>query len=321
MFRIWFERPLPPIYLPLLAGVAEVAGCAADTPETPFNALERVDAIIAGSRLSFDAALMDRVSGLRVISRSGIGVDNVDIMAATARRIAVCNTPDGPTISTAEHTIMLLLATAKHLRKSECNLRAARTKDFFSNHTGTEIRGRQLGLIGLGRIGREVAAMALGLGMKVAGYDPFVTGQQAAQLGIEAMSSLEDLLRHSDFVSLHLPLIAQTRHLINDNTLSLMKPGSYLINCARGPLVDETALLKALESGHLAGAGLDVFEKEPPPPDHPLLKREDVVVTPHIGSATGAGKDRMWRAAIAQALQVLRGERPQFLVNPDVWPI
>lgn len=321
MFRIWFERPLPPIYVPLLADLAEVAGCAADTPETPLSALERVDAIIAGSRLSFDGALMDRVPGLRVISRSGIGVDNVDLLAATARRIAVCNTPDGPTISTAEHTIMLLLAVAKHFRKIDCKMRAGKAKEFFSNHTGTEIRGRQLGVIGLGRIGREVAKMGLGLGMKVAGYDPFITKEQAAQMGIESVPSLDDLLRQADFVSLHLPLTAVTRHVINDNTLSLMKPGSYLVNCARGPLVDETALLKALETGHLAGAALDVFEKEPPPPDHPLLRREDVVATPHIGSATAAGKDRMWREAIAQALQVLQGQRPQNLVNPDVWPL
>lgn len=319
MFRIWFERPLPRPYLPLLADHAEIAGCAAETPELPFSALPGADAIIAGSRLRFDAAVMDRAPSLRVISRSGIGLDNIDIAAATARGIAICNTPDGPTISTAEHAIMLLLAVAKHLRRSECNLRAARTKDFFSAHTGTEIRGRRLGVIGLGRIGREVAKMALGLGMQVTGYDPFVPVGQAAQLGIEVAPSLEVVLREADIVSLHVPLSKQTQHLINGQSLALMKPGSYLVNCARGGLVDEAALLKALERGHLAGAGLDVFEKEPPPPDHPLLQREDVIATPHIGSATAASKDRMWRVAIAQALQVLQGERPPNLVNPEVW--
>lgn len=321
MFRIWFERPLPPSYASLLEGLAEVGGCAAETPDSPLRALPGADAIIAGPRIRYDAALMNLVPTLRVISRSGIGLDNVDIAEATARSIVVCNTPDAPTISTAEHTIMLLLAVAKHLKRSEYHLRAETTRDFFSFHTGVEVRGRQLGLIGLGRIGSEVAKMALALGMIVIAYDPFVPVEHAARLNIEAALTLDAVLRKADFVSLHVPLTAETKRLINERTLAIMKPGSYLINCARGGLLDETALLKTLDSGHLAGAGLDVFEQEPPQPSHPLLNRPDVVVTPHIASATHASKDRMWRTAITQALNALRGKKPSNLVNPEVWQV
>lgn len=157
--------------------------------------------------------------------------------------------------------------------------------------------------------------------MRVTAYDPLIPAEQAAALGVELAPTLDVLLAAADIVSLHLPLTPATRHLINAARLAQMKPGAILINAARGGLVEEAALLAALERGHLQGAGLDVFDREPPAPDHPLLQRLDVVATPHIAGATIAGKDRVWQVAIQQALQVLRGERPPHLLNPEVWPL
>jgi D-3-phosphoglycerate dehydrogenase len=173
--------------------------------------------------------------------------------------------------------------------------------------------------VGLGQIGRRVAAFASTLGMRVAAFDPFVEPAAAQALGVELTSELHDLLAEADIVSLHAPLTPETARLINRERLSVMKRGSILINTARGGLVDESALLDALKSGHLRGAGLDVFDPEPPQPDNELLKRADVIATPHIAGATRASKDRLWRIAIGQALQVLRGERPSGLANPEMW--
>jgi D-3-phosphoglycerate dehydrogenase len=155
--------------------------------------------------------------------------------------------------------------------------------------------------------------------MKVIAFDPYISAERAGQLGVELLSTIEAVLRAADIVSLHLPLTTETQQLMNIERFAQMKPGAIFINAARGGLVDEAALLAALDNGHISGAGLDVFDKEPPPPDHPLLGRPDVVATPHIAGATEASKDRMWREAIAQALQLLRGQRPPNLVNPEVW--
>jgi D-3-phosphoglycerate dehydrogenase len=320
MYRIWVERSIPPAYLPLLENVAEVVACARGAEDAPMSALPLADAILAGSRVQYDGALMDQAPNLRVISRGGIGLDNVQIEAATARGVAVCNAPEAPTVSTAEHAMMLLLAVAKGLKSIERKLESRMDIDFYGEHTGVELRGRVLGLLGLGRIGSEVSKMASAFGMKVVAYDPFVSAEKAAGLGVEMVASMEAVFRRADFLSLHVPLTKETEHLVNTKTLQLMKPGAHLINCGRGGLVDENALLQALESGHLAGAGLDVFAVEPPSADHPLLKRDDVIGTPHLAAATDAAKDRGWRAAITQALQVLEGKRPPHLVNLEVWP-
>lgn len=321
IYRFWFERTLPAAYAPLLEGVAIAVGAATETPETPYAALGTAQAIIAGGRLTYDARLMDLAPQLRVISRSGIGLNNVSIPEATARGVAVCNAPDAPTVSTAEHTIALMLAVAKQLKWCDQTLRRGDKADFFNDYAGLELRGTRLGLIGLGRIGSRVAKLALGFEMTVIGFDPLLSMERAQELGIERVSTVEEVLATAEIVSLHVPLTPETQGLMNAERLARMKPGAILINAARGGLVDEAALLAALENGHLRGAGLDVFASEPPAADHPLLGRDDVVATPHIASATNAGKDRMWRAAIIQALQVLAGERPAHLVNPEVWPV
>ena len=278
------------------------------------EAIVDAQAIVASARVRYDAELMDRVPALRVISRTGIGLDNIAVHEATARGIAVCNVPDGPTTSTAEHTVALMLAVAKQLGPAARALREGRG-DFFNEYQGIELADLRLGVIGFGKIGARVALMARGLGMLVAAFDPFVDRGVVEGLGVEYVPDLKTLLAGADVVSLHAPLTEATFKMIDADRIAQMKPGAILINAARGGLVDEAAVLVALESGHLRGAGLDVFDPEPPDPRSPLLGRDDVVATPHVAGATGASKDRLWRTAITQALQALRGERPLHLVN------
>jgi D-3-phosphoglycerate dehydrogenase len=320
MFAIWFERALPDEFRYLLDGSVRAIGAAASEGEDPLASLSEADAIVAAARQRYDGTLMDRAPRLKVIARTGVGYDNVCLADATARGICVCNTPDAPTISTAEHAVALMLAVVKRLKRAEAELRAGSRIEYLNMHNALEVYGRRLGLVGLGRIGSRVALLAQGLGMQVSAYDPYVSAERAAELGIELVPTLEELLREADVVSLHAPLTPETRHLINARTLAWCKRGAYLVNAARGGLVDEQALLAALESGQLAGAGLDVFDPEPPSPDHPLLGRDDVVATPHVASATAAGRRRLWEGALVQVLQVLRGERPPHLLNPESWP-
>jgi D-3-phosphoglycerate dehydrogenase / 2-oxoglutarate reductase len=319
MHRIWFERPLPPAYSQLLDGHATLLGPASATPEEPLRALPTAHAVIASSRIRYDGTLMDLAPALRVISRTGMGIDNVSVPDASARGILVCHAPLAPSISTAEHAITLILAVARRLKMVEHSLERGEKTDYFTEYDGVEIHGLTLGLIGLGQIGGRVARVALALGMRVVAFDPYLEPERVRDVGAEPARDLEELLRAADIISLHVPLTEETYHLINARTLGLCKRGAILVNAARGKLVDETALIAALESGRLYGVGLDVFESEPPPPDHPLLHRDNVVATPHIASATGASKERLWTTAIKQALQVLGGERPAHLANPQIW--
>ncbi|MEX0713955.1 MAG: NAD(P)-dependent oxidoreductase [Pirellulales bacterium] len=319
MYKIWFERALPGEHAHLIAGLAELLGPSTATPAEPLCAIGPAQAIVASARIRYDGALMDRCAQLRVIARTGVGYDNIHVADATARGIAVCYTPDAPTISTAEHAFALLLATVKHLKACDRALRKGGKVDYLNDYRGLELNGRRLGLVGMGRIGSRVARMAQAMGMSVMVYDPFLPAQRAADCGVEVAARLEELLAQADVVSLHLPLTAETRRLINRERLAQMKRGGYLVNAARGGLVDEAALLEALASGQLQGAGLDVFDPEPPPPDHPLLDRDDCIATPHIGSATAEGRRRLWEGAISQALDVLGGRRPAHLLNPEVW--
>ena len=320
MYRIWFERDIPYALSPMLEGVAAPIGPGTATPGDLLSAIGPAEAAIASSLATYDGPSMDRAPLLRVIARTGIGVDKVDLEAATERGIAVCNTPDAPTLSTAEHTVTLMLTIAKRVPEAQAALRSG-GRDFFASHTGEELSGRTLGLAGIGRIGTRVARITAGFDMKVIAFDPFVDDATANAAGIELVETLDEVLTQADVVSLHLPLTAATRHVIDGERLGLMKPGSILVNTARGGLVDHDALLGALELGHLSGAGLDVTDTEPLPPDHPLLHRANVVVTPHVAAATAAGKARLYESAVAQALQVLRGEYPNHLVNPNVWSV
>ncbi|MFO1020856.1 MAG: hydroxyacid dehydrogenase [Planctomycetales bacterium] len=320
MHRLWFERTPPAEFDSLWKHQAVMAGSGNDAPPSnPYPGVETAEAAIAGGRLKYGADFMDLAPNLKVIARTGIGYDNVDVPAATKRGIVVCNVPDGPTRSTAEHAITLLLMVAKDIKMIEGLLTQGQCQDYHAALTGIELWGRTLGVVGFGRIGRTVAHFGVGLDMNVLVYDPFVKPEVIKEAGMGPVESLDELLAQSDFVSLHMPATAEMKNLMNADRFQKMKKGSILINCARGALVDEAALVAALDSGHLRAAGLDVFQHEPPPPDHPLLNRTNVVCTPHIASATEVGKRNLWTGGIVQALQVLNGEKPANFINPEVW--
>ncbi|MFQ5554622.1 MAG: hydroxyacid dehydrogenase [Acidimicrobiia bacterium] len=314
--RVWFERSVLPALAQHVAARVTTLGPVTATPDDPHQELAGAQAIVASSDV-YDASVMDKAPQLKVIARTGIGVDKVDLVAATARGIAVCNAPDGPTVSTAEHTVALILAVAKRIKSSEGELRAGGT-DFYARHEGMELAGKTLGLVGCGRIGRRVARIADAMGMFILVHDPYV---DAASLpdGVTQTATLEDLLAASHVVSIHMPLTDESTQLFDDSTFATMRPGALFVNAARGGIVDHDALLGALESGSLSGAALDVTDPEPLPPDHPLLHRPDVVVTAHIASATSDAKKRIFRSAFEQVIEVLDGVRPAHLVNPAVW--
>jgi D-3-phosphoglycerate dehydrogenase / 2-oxoglutarate reductase len=243
----------------------------------PYHAL----VIRSGTKVTRE--VIERASSLKVIGRAGVGVDNVDLEAATRRGIVVMNSPLGNSVTTAEHTISMMMALARHIPAANSALRAGRWER--GKFTGTEVCNKTLGVIGLGNIGRIVADRALGLKMKVIGYDPILTPEAAARMGVELVS-LDQIFKNSDFISVHAPLTPDTKGMVGRAAFAVMKKGVRIINCARGGIVDEEALLEALQSGKVAGAALDVYSKEPPPADHPLLKLDSVVATPHLGAAT-----------------------------------
>jgi D-3-phosphoglycerate dehydrogenase len=309
--RIWVdEQPLDSI-LPLLAGHAEFVG--------PGAAIEDLSTCVAAldPGVPWTAARMDRAPQLRVISRIGVGIDNIDIPAATARGILVCNTPLAPSQSTAEHAVGLIFATAKSMVQANSRTRSGQWHSNFRSHKGLELHSKVLGLVGAGRIGGTVARIMNAVGMRVLVFDPGLNPAKAAELGVELVSELRSLLEQSDIVSLHAPATPATRQLMNSERFAMMKPGAILINTARGALVDENALAAALTSGHLSAAGLDVFEREPVSPDNPLLKLENVVLTDHIASHTWAGHHRLYQTAVRHALEVLAGQRPAAVLNPE----
>lgn len=276
------------------------------------------DALVVRSETKVTAEVIEAARRLRIIGRAGVGVDNIDVAAATQRGIIVVNSPEGNTIAAAEHTIALMMAMARNIPQADRSLRAGEWKR--SRFIGTEVYRKTLGVIGLGKIGREVARRAKGLGMSVIAYDPFTPAEVAERIGVK-LTDLNSLLAQSDFVTIHTPLNEQTRHLINAERLALMKDGARLINCARGGIVDEDALVDALRSGKLAGAAVDVFGKEPPPPDHPLLALENCVVTPHLGASTQEAQVNVAVDVAEQVVSVLRGGPARSAVNlPPIDP-
>lgn len=312
---VWFERPVLPDLAPAIAADCTILGPA--TADDPYAGVARAVAAVVGAA-PYGEAFMERAPGLVAIARTGIGYDGVDVAAATRHGIAVCNTPDGPTISTAEHAVTLMLLVAKNVKAAESALRTGASSGYYSRHDGIELDGKVLGLVGFGRIARHVARIAGGLGMRVTVFDPFLAAS-AVPAGIDRSDTLEALLRSADVVSVHVPLSEASRGMFGTAQFGSMKPGAVFINTARGGLVDHDALLGALDEGRVFGAGLDVTSPEPLPAGHPLLSRDDVVVTPHVASATADGKARIFRVAFGQAIAVIEGRRPEHLVNPEVW--
>ncbi|NBX93620.1 MAG: phosphoglycerate dehydrogenase [Proteobacteria bacterium] len=245
--------------------------------------INNIDILIVRSRTKIDKDLLQHADQLKIVLRAGIGLDNVDVPAATDKGIIVMNAPTGNIVTTAEHALALLFAVTRNIPQADSSLRAGKwEKKLFQ---GNELRGKTLGLLGLGNIGKVVASRAQGIEMKVCAHDPYISAESAAKLNIE-LKSFDELLEISDYLSIHVPLTSSTKHLINEKAFKKMKKGAYLINCARGGIVDEKAMLDALDEGILSGAALDVFEQEPLEANSPLLKRNDLVMTPHLGAST-----------------------------------
>ncbi|MEE8468976.1 MAG: phosphoglycerate dehydrogenase [Planctomycetota bacterium] len=255
-------------------------------------AVPGVHALVVRSATRITRAVLEAADCLEVVGRAGVGVDNVDLEAATERGVVVMNTPTGNTTATAELALALLAALARHLPLADRRTRSGQWDK--QGLMGTELTGKTLGVIGLGRIGGVVARRALGLEMEVVASDPYLskTGADSPVEGVELLE-LDDLLARSDFVTLHVPLTDATRGLLSEERLARMKPGARLINCARGGLVDEHALARALDEGRLAGAALDVLSEEPPGPDHPLVGRDDVILTPHLGASSHEAQEKV----------------------------
>ncbi|MGE4094794.1 MAG: phosphoglycerate dehydrogenase, partial [Candidatus Binatia bacterium] len=271
-------------------------------PKLPSEELARIlpayHGLIIRSGTKVTQPVIAAATNLRVIGRAGIGVDNIDVEAATKQGIVVMNTPGGNNVTTAEHTLTLLLALARNIPQATASLRAGRWER--EKFTGSEVCNKVLGVVGLGNIGAIVADRALGLKMRVLAFDPFVSPETAAKLGVE-IASLDEIYANADFITVHTPLTKETRGLIDAAAFTKMKKGVRIVNCARGGIVDETALLDALNSGKVAGAALDVFIDEPPPADHPLIHHDRVICTPHLGAATDEAQINV---AIAIADQV-----------------
>ncbi|MCC9076372.1 hydroxyacid dehydrogenase [Litorilinea aerophila] len=315
--HLWVEVPPYSDALKLLPDHVAVL-FPAEPPASPFANAGPAQAILASSGLRYDRAVFEQLPNLRIITRTGIGVDNINLDDATVCGIVVCNTPDGPTESTAEHTVAMLLNLAKRIKQGNDNLAAGKFGPRSGPLIGVEVQGKTLGLVGLGRIGRRVAQICRhGFDMRVLATDPFVTPEQAAALGV-TLADLETVLAEADFLSLHVPATPETYRLINRERLARMKDGAFLLNLARGPLVDPDALLEALESGKLAGAGLDVFDPEPPPVDSPLRNHPLIVATPHSASLTVEGRTRIETMAVERVIAFFRDGRAPDVVNPAV---
>lgn len=305
------DHDLPVLHIdrPILDADLAYVGASARLVGSTDTELVGVAASVIGIGYQWDAKRFSQFPELRVISRMGIGYDNVDLDAARAAGVVVCNGPDSPTVSTAEHAMMLLLAVTKELPTHMASAAAGRGGPKVA--TSLELEGATLGLVGLGRIGSRVAVAAQALGMNVVAHDP---GLSSSSVDGVRLVNLDELFRIAHVVSLHAPSTPTTRHLIDAATIRTMRRGVYIVNCARGPLIDQEALLAALEAGQVAGAGLDVTEPEPLPVGHPLLGRPDVIITPHIASSTAAGCRRLFEHAVDNALAVL-ADRPASVVS------
>ncbi len=317
MFKVLVSDPLPEEGLTALKRVAEVD----IKPKLPSNELIRIipeyEALIVRSGTKVTAKVLEAGKRLKVVGRAGVGVDNIDIPAATSLGIVVANAPTGNIVAAAEHTVGLMFALARNIPQAYDSLRKGEWKR--SHFMGTDLRRKVLGTVGLGRVATEVVRRAQGLEMEVIAYDPYISSEQAERLGVELLS-LGELLARADFVTVHVPLTDSTRGLIGRDAFRKMKPTAFVLNVARGGVVDEKALIEALDEGLISGAALDVFSKEPPPSDSPLLKHPKIVVTPHLGGSTVEAQEQVARDIAEQVLTVLQGGLARYAVNMPMVP-
>ena len=285
MFKILVSDPLAQEGVDILKKVKEfqVDVKLKLPPEELKKIIKDYDGLLVRSETKVTKDIIDAAANLKVIGRAGVGLDNIDLASASKRGIIVMNTPGGNTMSTAEHAVSLMLSLSRNIPQADVSVKKGEweRKKFM----GTEVYGKTLGIIGLGRIGTEVAKRAIAFGMKVIAYDPFLSMDKANELGIES-GELKEIFKKSDYITVHSPLTADTKHIIDKNAIDCMKQGVRIINCARGGIIDEAAVLEGINSGKVAGAAFDVYEKEPPLKDNPLFKCGKVVLTPHLGAST-----------------------------------
>lgn len=291
-------------------GVEELAaGAALDVtvrtgmePRELLEVIPEYSALVVRSQTQVTAEVLEAAAKLRVVGRAGVGVDNVDVEAATRKGVIVMNTPGGNTISTAEHAFSLLVSIARKIPQAHASVKAGKWDR--KRYEGVELYGKTLGILGMGRIGSEIARRAIAFGMRVIAYDPYLSATKARTLQVELFEELDEVLPQADFLTMHMPLTEETRHMLDATRLAKTKPGARIVNCARGGLIDEQALLEAVRAGHVAAAALDVFEMEPPPPDCPLLQSDQIVFTPHLGASTAEAQESVG-IEIARAIRSL----------------
>lgn len=311
--------PIHPDGQALLEQTVRVVVCADGTEEGLARVAAEAQGILFRIKPRCTESLMAACPRLRVVGRHGVGLDTVDIPAATRLGVAVVHAPGSNSQAVAEHALMLMLACVKRARQID---RMTRAGDWGGTQRAgnTELGGKTLGVVGIGNVGRRVAKFAGALGMRVLAFDPYVPDDEIRRRGAEPVKSLTELLPQADVLTCHTPLTPETKHMINEKSLALMKPGAIYVNTSRGPVQQERALFEALTRGRLGAAGVDVFEEEPTPMDNPLLNLDNVILSPHIAGVTLEAERQMATQVAGEMARVLRGERPDVLVNPDVWP-
>lgn len=274
-------------------------------------------ALVVRSETKVTAAVLEAAKNLKVVGRAGVGVDNVDIDAATKHGVIVMNTPGGNTISTAEHAFSLLMSIARSIPQADASVKAGRWDR--KKYQGVELYNKTLGILGMGRIGSEIARRAIAFGMRVVAYDPYLSVSKARSLQVELIEQIDELLPHCDFITMHMPLTPETKHMLDARRLALCKKSVRIVNCARGGLIDEAALEEALKSGQVAAAALDVFEVEPPPAEYSLRSLPNIVFTPHLGASTAEAQENVG-IEIAQAIRaaLLEGEIRNAVNMPSI---
>ncbi len=305
MTKVVVAEEIAPSGIEALSRAGEVANLAGASRDELLAALADADALVVRSATDVDAELLASAPMLRVVGRAGIGVDNIDLSAATARGVMVVNAPQANIISAAEHTFALLLAQARNVPRGDASIRDGRWER--AQLKGVELHGKTLGIIGLGRIGTLVARRAAAFGMKLLAYDPYVSVESARRLGAEVLP-LDEVLAQADFLTIHLPKTNETAGLISTEAFAKMKDGVRIVNASRGGIVDEAALVEAVRSGKVGGAGLDVFDVEPLAPDSPLVEEPRIVLSPHLGASTTEAQDKAGTDVAAAVVAALSGE-------------
>lgn len=313
MFKVLVSDPISDMGIQMLYDAAdvEVVKQSGLSEDELIAIIGEYDALLVRSQTKVTEKIMTAGTKLKVIGRAGVGVDNIDLEAATKRGIIVINAPDGNTIATCELTFAMMMATARMIPQA---YKKTVGGEWDRKFIGVELRNKTLGILGMGRIGSEVAKRAKVFGMEVIGYDPFLTEERAEKMGVK-LGTVNEIAAQADFITVHTPLTPETRHLISKTQFELMKPGIRIINCARGGIIDELALVEAIDQGIVAGAAFDVFEVEPPAKDHPFLTNPKVIVTPHLGASTIEAQENVAIDVSEEVLHILRNEPFKNAVN------